>query len=104
MIHGVSMTNNRIPFSQDNKQKLSNTSAFNKVTPFVDSFVKNSIDSTPMLLAITGGWTAYDVISKKSTLPKALTNNFLGFFAPVMLISSTILSVVENKKTSKSSN
>ena len=104
MIQKVSMANNRVSFSQDNKKPLSDAAKTSKVTPYVDSFVKNAADSTPMLLAVTGAWTAYDVLSHNCKLKQALTRNILGFFVPVIAISSTILSIVENKKTSKSSN
>ena len=104
MIQSVSMINNRVSFSQDKKLKLSDNIKSSKIAPYVDSFVKNSIESTPMLLAVSGGWTAYDIIFQKVPVRKSLAHNFLGFFLPVMLVSSSILSVVENKKTSKSSN
>ena len=74
------------------------------MAPYVDSFVKNSIESTPLLLAVSGGWAAYDIIFQKVPVRKSLARNLLGFFLPVMLVSSSILSVVENKKTSKRSN
>ena len=104
MIQGVSMTNNRISFAKENKSKVVNTIKSSKMAPYVDSFIKNSIESTPMLLAVSGGWTAYDIIFQKKSVAKSLSHNFLGFFLPVMLVSSSILSVFENKKTSKSSN
>lgn len=104
MIQSVSMINNKVSFSQDKKPKLSDNIKSSKMAPYVDSFVKNSIESTPMLLAVSGGWTAYDIIFQKVPVRKSLAHNFLGFFLPVMLVSSSILSVVENKKTSKSSN
>ena len=104
MIQSVSMTNSRVSFSQDKKSKLSDNIKSGKMAPYVDSFVKNSIESTPMLLAVSGGWTAYDIIFQKNTVSKSLARNFLGFFLPVMLVSSSILSVVENKKPSKRTN
>ena len=104
MIQRVSMTNNKVSFSQNTKQNSSNTVKTSKITPYVDSFVKNSVDSTPMLLAVTGAWTAYDILSQKAPWKKAIKHNVMGFFVPVMLVSSSILSIVENKKTSKSSN
>ena len=105
MIQRVSMTNRSVTFAQNAEKKtFISDEKKAKMNPYVDSFIKNAGDSTPLLLAVSGGWTVYDVASKKAPLKIALKNNFLGFFAPVLLVSSAILSVVENKKTSKSSN
>lgn len=102
MIPKVSMTNNSVSFSANKKENQTKTTS--KLTPYVDSFVKHASDSAPVMVAVTGAWTAYDVVTKKSKLKTALANNVLGFLAPVLLASSAILAVVENKKTSKSSN
>ncbi len=105
MIQSVSMTNRSVSFAQNKDQKkILPSEQKTKMKPYVDSFKKHASDSTPLLLAVSGGWAAYDIISKKSTVKTALMNNFLGFFAPVLVASSVVLSIVENKKTSKSSN
>ena len=105
MIQRVSMTNRSVPFARNNEQKkIVNTEQKTAVKPYIDSFKKHASDSTPLLFAVSGAWTAYDVVTKKTPLKKALSNNFLGFFAPVLVASSIVLSIIENKKTSKSSN
>ena len=104
MIQHVSMQNRSISFAQNAKKKpFVSDEKKAKVKTYTDSFVKHASDSTPLLLAVAGGWTAYDVATKKAPLKSAIKNNFLGFFAPVLVVSSAILSMIENKKTSKSS-
>lgn len=104
MIQRVSMSNRSVSFAQNAEKKpFISKESKEKVKPYADSFIKQASDSTPLLFAVAGGWTAYDVITKKAPLKSAIINNFLGFFAPVLLVSSAILSIVENKKTSKSS-
>lgn len=104
MIQQVSMAN-RMSFSKKDKQTkpLNNEKTATKMTPYVDSFKKHAQESKPVLLAVSTGWTLYDVLSKTRSFPKALLLNFGCFFAPVLIASSAILSVIENKKTSKSS-
>lgn len=105
MIQRVSMSNRSVTFAQNaEKNTFISGEKKSKIKPYTDSFLKHASDSVPLLLAVSGGWTAYDVVTKKAPLKSALKNNFLGFFAPVLVVSSAILSMVENKKTSKSSN
>ena len=105
MIQKISMANRSVSFAQNTEKKeFISESGKAKVKSYTDSFVKHASDSTPLLLAVAGGWTAYDVVTKKAPFKSAVANNFLGFFAPVLIASSAILSIVENKKTSKSSN
>ena len=104
MIQSVSMANRSVSFAQNKEQKkIVTAKQKSKIKSYTDSFKKHAVDSTPLLLAVSGAWTAYDVVTKECSLKIALKNNFLGFFAPVLIASSTILSIVENKKTSKSS-
>lgn len=64
---------------------------------YVDSFIQQSITSAPMLLAFTGILSVID-FGKGTAMNKALAKNFTNFFTPTLVISSAILSVIENKK------
>lgn len=68
-----------------------------KVCQYADSFVKHSAQSAPMLLALTGLWTVFDS-SRSIPLKKAAINNIKNFFLPVIIASSALLAVIENKK------
>ena len=72
-----------------------------KAKPYVDSFVKHAKQSTPVLLLLTGAWTAIDKTSKNIPIKKSLLNNLTGFFAPVLIASSALLACIENKKNSE---
>ncbi|MCD7739748.1 MAG: hypothetical protein LUH11_00140 [Candidatus Gastranaerophilales bacterium] len=73
----------------------------NTAKPYIDSFVKHSKKSAPWLLCAAAVLTAADCASKKIPVKKSIKNNVLGFFAPVLICSSAILSAVENKKNSE---
>lgn len=68
-----------------------------KLHQYTDSFVKHSVQSAPMLLALTGLWTVFDS-SRSIPLKKAAMNNMKNFFLPVIIASSALLAVIENKK------
>ncbi len=63
---------------------------------YADSFIDNSVQSTPMLLALTTVWSLLDKKATKLPLTKTFAHNFSHFFLPVMLVSSTILSIMQN--------
>ena len=93
---------NNISFKAAEKEnKNINTYKSNKIKDFSDSFVKHSAQSAPMLLALTGVWSIIDKKSAKIPLGKSFVNNLSHFFLPVLLISSTILSLFENKNNNK---
>lgn len=101
MIQGISFKNNFSDMPQvlpnASKQKTKKNSP---IKSYADSFVKHAKQSTPPLLAMTGIWVVVDKITKKNTIIKSLASNLKGFFLPVLLVSSAILAVVENKKSS----
>ncbi len=103
MIQRVSIPNNSKMSFKQNKQisKADSVKTLNAVKPYADSFISNAKKTTPMMLALTGMWTAVDVSSKKMPVSNALLNNIKGFFLPVVIGSSLLLSVIENKKTQK---
>ncbi len=70
---------------------------------YMDSFIKNTKESAPMLLGITALWSVLDYGAGKAPISKTLANNLAFFFAPVLLLSSALIAGIENKKTSKSS-
>lgn len=99
MIQRISIANRSVTFAQNKEQKKNLTSKQKtEIKPYFDSFKKHAGESIPLLLAVSGAWTAYDIISKKSNFKTALLNNVVGFFAPVLIASSAVLSIVENKK------
>lgn len=70
-----------------------------KAKPYADSFLKHAKQSVPVLLGLTAVWTAADKYTRQIPLKKAFSHNMTGFFAPVLICSSALLSFVENKKT-----
>ena len=65
---------------------------------YVDSFISNTKESVAPMLVLTGVWSVLD--NKLSDIPikKAIARNFVGFFLPVIIVSSAILAGLENKK------
>lgn len=88
--------------SNDSKTKEKRTISSDKKA-YMDSFIKNTKESAPMLLGLTALWSVLDYGTGKAPISKVLTNNILCFFAPVLLFSSALMASIENKKTSKSS-
>ncbi|MCD7779450.1 MAG: hypothetical protein LUH05_02110 [Candidatus Gastranaerophilales bacterium] len=66
---------------------------------YVDSFVKNAAQSTPVLLGLTAVLSVSDKNAKNIPMKTSLKNNFKQYFIPVLVCSSAVLSVIENKKT-----
>jgi len=103
MIQRVSTPSNNTPSFKKSSEKPTEhiNDKINRVSPYVDSFISNAKQSTPMFLGVTALWAVFDKSSRKIPLKKAFMNNLKGFFVPVILISSALLSFVENKKPSK---
>ncbi len=103
MIQRVSAPSNNTPSFKKSFEKPSEriNDKVNHVSPYIDSFVSNAKQSTPMLLGVTALWALFDKSSRKIPLKKAFMNNLKGFFIPVILISSALLSFIENKKPSE---
>ena len=89
-------------YSSIEKQKVKKPIG-SKKTQYADSFLKNAKETAPILLALTGLWSLLDFGSGKTTMAKSLKNNLTYFFAPILIFSSAIVSLIENKKPSKSS-
>ncbi len=104
MIQKVSQATFAPSFTKNARAKTENKGKANSLkNPYVDSFVKNAKESTPMLLGLTALWSALDFGAGKGNMSKILLNNLAFFFAPVLIVSSAVMSGIENKKTSKSS-
>lgn len=104
MIERVSITSVSSPIKQQDKLlSVAPLKSYkeNKVKPYFDSFIKHAKQSTPVLLILTGVWTAIDKGSKNISIKKSLMNNLVGFFIPVLVASSALLAGIENKKTSE---
>ncbi len=75
-----------------------------KIKQFGASFVSNVADRAPALLILTGGFTAFDNLIRKVPVKHALKNNLKWVFAPVLLITSFVSAIIENKQINKGSN
>ncbi len=106
MITSVYIKNNSVPvFGQIQKNKEnSEIRKENSSKTYLDSFIKNSKQSAPLLLGFTAILSAADCAAKKIPIMTSIKNNILGFFAPVLISSSAILSAVENKKNPEKNN
>lgn len=102
MIQKVSQISPAGVFKQtDNKTTPNNNRTQPRVKGYADSFVKHSIQSTPGILGITALWSLVDNKTRNIPLKKAFTGNFKNFFIPVILVSSAILALIENKNSKK---
>ena len=104
MIESVSIASVSAPIKKQNLPIASSPVKQNKenrVGAYTDSFVKHAKKSTPVLLILTGVWTAIDKGSKNIPIKKSLVNNITDFFLPVLVASSALLAGIENKKTSE---
>lgn len=105
MIQKVSQVTFAPSFSKNNKvKKEGNPIKDSRKNAYVDSFVKHTKESAPMLLGLTALWSALDFGAGKGSMSKIMLNNLAFFFTPVLIVSSSIMAGIENKKTSKSSN
>lgn len=105
MIQKVSSSNFGITFGQNKQEKKSPSflkSEYGK--EYADTFVKHAKESTPMLLGLTALWSAIDYGTRNISVQKSILQNLSGFFIPVLVASSALLTAIEMKKTSKSSN
>ncbi len=102
MIKNISQ--NKIFFTSQNvvnneKKQNSYQPASPAIVKYADSFVKNAGKSTPVLLSMTLLWSFIDKNSTAIPLKKAFVRNMKGFFLPVLISSSALITYFENKKT-----
>lgn len=102
MIPAVSTADNTV--SKSTTKPVKNRPLVTGMKQYTDSFVRNTVESTPIMLAFTGGWALFDKFAMKTTFKKALSHNFKNFFVPVTLVSSAVLAGIETVKYSKQKN
>ena len=99
-VNNINMSKTGIGKTPSNKSALQE-SPF--ITRYADSFVKHSVDSAPVLSGLTLVWSVLDK-SRGIPFKKALSNNIKNFFLPVMLVTSAITALLENRKMNKKEN
>ena len=78
MIPAVTAADNTV--SQSTTKPVKNRPLATGMKQYTDSFVRNTVESTPIMLAFTGGWALFDKFAMKTTFKKALSHNFKNFF------------------------
>lgn len=92
--------------SNSRKAKTKVYSGVNQNSPYIaryaDSFVRHSVESVPVMGALTVFWSFVDK-NRFGSLPKAIKHNAKNFFLPVVLITSAVTAFIENrtKKSAK---
>lgn len=77
------------------KRKVDENSPY--ILRYADSFVKHTVDSAPVLGALTVFWSFIDK-GRFGTMKKSLGYNAKNFLLPVMIITSGITAFIDNKK------
>lgn len=85
--------------NQKTKKQDSSFTEFKK--NYTDSFIKHSKETAPVLLGVTSLWAALDYGSRKIPVTKAIKNNLLYFFFPLLILSSGVLAGIDNSKSNK---
>ena len=99
MIQKISLADNKLSFRQEQpKAEKSAAPVKTKARLYTDSFLNNAVKSTPLLLSLSAVWSIIDYGTKKESLIKAFSNNLKWFFVPVLIVSSAIMAITENKK------
>ncbi len=102
MIQKVSAGNSRMPAMNTKKNKAASMlkKGMDTVKTYTDSFVKHTKKSVPILFGMTIVW-AIAGCNDKRPFKTAFKNNIKNFFVPVLLLSSVLLMILENKKPKK---
>lgn len=100
MINTVSKTNN-YSFKNKYTNNLKPEDKKNLHKAYTDSFIRNAKETTPMLLGLTSIISVMDYGKKQVEMKTILKKNLLRYFVPVLIASSTICSIIENKKEKK---
>ncbi len=104
MIQPVSQMSSFVSFKKTNNQKKQDKKNNSTIKKYSDSFIKHSTESAPMLLGLTAIWSLLDSSGRNIPVKKSIMNNLTGFFLPVLVFSSAILSIIENRPTNKNKN
>ena len=102
MIQKVSQATFSPSFLKNNKIKKENNPAREaRRNAYVDSFVKHTKESAPMLLGLTALWSALDFGAGKGSMSKIMINNLAFFFAPVLIVEIFKLLKINTTKEEK---
>ena len=104
MIQKVSAGNSYIRTAKTGNSKADSPlkKGMDTVKTYTDSFVKHTKKSAPIIFGLTTIWAIADR-SEQLPFKKAFTNNLKNFFVPVLVMSSALLTIIENKKSKKDS-
>ena len=88
----------QIPFKRNlSPTQKNNEEQKNTALRYTDSFIKHSAESTPALFFMTALCSHLDKSSGKMPFKQAFIKNFKGFFLPVLVASSALLSYIDNR-------
>ncbi len=72
-----------------------------KAGKYIDRFVKNAAESTPVFLGMAAIWAFYDKSALNVNFKKAFSDNIKKFFMPMLVVSSAFLSYIDNRDEKK---
>ena len=101
MINKLSQVNNSVSFRENYTSKPDIEKKEFKYKEYTDSFVRNAKEATPMVLGMTSIITVLDYGKKQVDIPKLLKENMLKYFLPVLVATSALSTIIENKKSKK---
>ena len=101
MINQISQTNTPPVFSKKYTGNIKPQQKKSKFKTYKDSFIRNAKESTPMLLGFTSIITLLEYGKNQVEIPKLLKKNLLQYFAPVLVVTSALCAIIENKKSKK---
>jgi hypothetical protein len=101
LINHISQTNNSTTFNQKYTGNIKPQEPKSNFKNYTDSFVRNAKESAPMLLGFTSIITILDYGREKMEITKLLKKNLAKYFVPVLIGTSAICSIIENKKSKK---
>lgn len=104
MIQPVSNITASVSFRKTNNQNIKKGQNSSGLKQYTKSFFNHAKESTPMLLGLTAIWAVLDTPECKASIRKSVVNNITGFFLPVLICSSALLAIIENRKTEKNRN
>lgn len=101
MINNVSQTNTSPVFNKKYTASIKPQEKQSNFKEYRDSFIRNAKESAPMLLGLTSIMTIIDYGKEQTEITKLLRRNLAKYFAPVLIGTSILCSIIENKKSKK---
>ena len=101
MINSISKNNYNPVFKKTYTGNIKPQEKNAKFKPYKDSFIRNAKEASPMLLAFTSIFTILEHGKTQIEIPKLLKKNILTYFAPVLIGTSALCAIIENKKSKK---